>query len=287
MRDKGLGLRLPDVISDASPLRARVESDARASEIALRIDRVLTPWTLRQIEESLVGTQQLERLTSADHRSQALPRAGAAARLAGHATGTAADTGQEVGMDYAVLDLGSEALIARYVGPEEAIAFNASVLRDSLVSLEAQEIRAAALPSIDALEWSTVTPPGGQGEVPVPSGWVVEPGEPLSCAGLPRPDAVVAAFAPRDFTMALRVAVWAEGSVAPDAAALTCSPRRGSLGGASYVSRAEWMGTRYSIEGVIVRLGARRFAQVEVVSTEDRASSARVLLSAWMKRAAQ
>ena len=42
--------------------------------------------------------------------------------------GTAADTNQEIRMDYAVLDLGSEKLVARYVGPAEWMAFNESVL---------------------------------------------------------------------------------------------------------------------------------------------------------------
>jgi S1-C subfamily serine protease len=286
LREKGLGLRLPDAIEDASPLRARVESDARASEIALRIDRAVTPWTPRQIEESLVSTQQFERLATADHRSQTSAREGTSARLAGHATGTASDTGQDVGMDYAIVDLGAEALIARYVGPLEAVAFNASVLRDSLASLEGQVIRAAVPPPMDALDWSTLTLAGDR-EVPVPAGWVVEPGAPLPCAGLPPADAAAAAFVPRDFTMALRVAVWVEGSLVPDAAALACSPRRGSLGSASYASRAEWMGVRYSIEGMIVRLGPRQIAQVEVVSIEDRAPQGRTLLAAWMKRSAR
>ena len=43
-------------------------------------------------------------------------------------------------MDFAVLDLGSEKLVARYVGPAEWMAFNESVLRESLASLQGQRL---------------------------------------------------------------------------------------------------------------------------------------------------
>ena len=40
-------------------------------------------------------------------------------------------------MAYALIDLGRERMVARFVGPAEQLAFNESVLRESLASLEA------------------------------------------------------------------------------------------------------------------------------------------------------
>lgn len=55
-------------------------------------------------------------------RSQAVTPAAGAPRLLGRATGTAVDSDLPRGMDYAVLDLGPEVLVARYVGSDEALS---------------------------------------------------------------------------------------------------------------------------------------------------------------------
>ena len=86
-------------------------------------------------------------------------------------------------MDYAVVDLGSEKLVARYVGPAEPMAFNESVLRESLLSLQGQRFTAAELPPADKLTWSAIADASGRGVLPVPAGWVLEPGRPAPCRG--------------------------------------------------------------------------------------------------------
>ena len=98
----------------------------------------------------------------------------------------------------------------------------------------------------------------------MPSGWVVEPGAPLPCTGLPQPSALGAAYPAGDVTLALRAAIWNAGTVVPEEAAAACSARRGA--GASYASRAEWLGVSYSIEGVFVQLGPQQVAQLEVIA---------------------
>src|SRR6185436_6559222 len=99
-------------------------------------------------------------------------------------------------MDYAIVDLGSEKLVARYVGSAERMAFNESVLRESLSSLQAQRFVPAAGVVVERLEWSTLN---GRSMVPVPAGWNVEPGRPSPCSGLPEPAAFTAASPEHDF----------------------------------------------------------------------------------------
>ncbi|HXD15377.1 MAG TPA: trypsin-like peptidase domain-containing protein [Vicinamibacterales bacterium] len=285
---KGLGLRLPEGFADMSPYRARAETDGHAAGIALRIDRVVSPWSPRQLEGALVGTQTFEPLSMAARDNRVPPPSGAAPLLLGGALGTAVDPNQEVRMDYAVLDLGPEKLVARYVGPAEWMAFNESALRNSLTSLQGQRVVVGEPVAVDGLAWTSApAAANGQTAVPVPAGWVVEPVGPSPCPGLPPPSAVAAASPPRDLTVVLRVAVWPARDVAPAAAALACASGRGSAGAASYTSRATWLGVSYVIEGVFASLGQNRVVQLEVLSTDQNSALARALLAAWLDKARQ
>jgi hypothetical protein len=137
--------------------------------IALRIDRVRSPWNPGQIEQTLIGTEAFETLSMAAREGRISPRSGDPPLLLGGALSTGADTNQEIRMDYAVLDLGSEKLVARYVGPPEWMAFNESVLRESLSSLQGQRFVVRELVPVEKLEWSTTLPAtNGQSALPVP-----------------------------------------------------------------------------------------------------------------------
>jgi len=285
--DKNLGLRLPVGLQDVTQARARVETDTRASDVVLRVDRVFTPWAVRQVEQSLVSTQQFERFSAAANRSQTVtPAGGGTPRLMGRATGTAVDSDQPLRVDYAVVDLGPEVLVARYVGSEEALAFNASVVRASLESLEGQGLLASALPAVTSLSWAALPLGDPRAMVPAPAAWLVEGGGPAFCRGLPEPAATEAIVAPRDFTVALRVAQW-PGGMDVQAAAAACASRLGALGAASYSTGVDSLGVRYVIEGVFVRTIAGAVVQAEVVSPENKAVFARALLAAWAARAGQ
>jgi len=276
---KGVGLRLPDGFSDASPLRSHVESPPELPDVALRIDRSVSPWTARQLERTLLETESFERLSIESRESEVAPRAGGAQLLAGRAGGTDANR-REMAMHYAILDVGDEKLIARYVGSAEQIAYNESTFRDSLRSLDGQRLvaRDAVVPG--SLEWANAV--SGL-SLPFPSGWVVEPGAPSPCAGLAQPAAVAAAYPAHDVTLALRVAVWDGETVQSRQAASSCSARRGSGGESSYVLRANWLGVPYVIEGVFARVGSRQM-QLEVISPERTATAARALLDTWIKK---
>ena len=276
---KGVALRLPETLVDASPFHSHVETVAGGVDIVLRIDRVRSPWTPRQLEETLIGGQTFEALSMMPREGR-VSRAGEPTMLLGSAAGL--DASQNIRMDYAVLDLGPEKLVARYVGSPEQVAFNESVVRESLFSLQVQRFVPDERIAVEKLEWSTQN---DRSMVPVPAGWSVEPGRPSPCSGLPQPAGFTAAFPPHDFTLMIRAAVWRGGEIVPDAAASACSSRRGSVEGASYASRGAWLGTTYVAEGAFVRVGSNQVVQLEVLATEERAALARALLATWMKKA--
>jgi len=283
---KGIRIRLLEGTSDASRFRTQVEADAPAAAIVLRIDRVLSPWHAKRIEDTLVGTRMFEPLPMAPRQGRVSARAANPRLTLGAAVGEAADASQDTRMDYAILDLGAEKLVARYIGPAEAMAINEGLLRESLTGLEGRRLIAGALPPVEQIDWSGAQAGPSQGSV-LPAGWVVEPGAPSACQGLPQPDRTASVSPVQNYGLVLRSAAWSEGGVAPASAAEACSPRRGSLGDASYTSRESWMGVTYAVEGVFVRSGPKQLLQLEVVSTEEHRAYARGLLAECLKRAAQ
>jgi hypothetical protein len=164
------------------------------------------------------------------------------------------------------------------------MAFNESVLRQSLASLEGQRSLVSEPASIEKLEWSTGLPANGQRALPLPVGWIVEPSGPSTCPGVPPQNAVVAAFPPHDFTIVLRAAVWSGSDLVPNAAASACSSVRGPQGQASYASRGDWLGVSYVIEGIFIAAGPREVIQLEVMSPDQKRPLARALLGVWIKK---
>jgi hypothetical protein len=262
---------------------SHIETDATAGEIAFRLDRVLSPWAARRVEEALISTRTFEPSAMTPRQGRDAAKLSVPDILLGGAAGTGGEGNREIRMDYAVMDLGPEKLVARYVGPAEAMAFNESVLRESLLSLQGQRFAAAELPSADEVTWSTISDASGRGVLPVPAGWVLEPGRPAPCRGMPAPSMVATAFPARDASIVVRAAVW-PADIAPDAAAQACSSRRGSLGAGSYASTAAWLGVSYAIEGTFTRTGPSQVVQLEILATEPRTAFARALLGIWLKK---
>jgi hypothetical protein len=189
-------------------------------------------------------------------------------------------------MDYAILDLGAEKLVARYIGPAEAMALNEGLLRESLSSLQGRKMAAARDPApVDTLVWANALADVARGLVALPAGWVVEPGRPSACPGLPQPDRAATASPVDDFTRVLRAAAWPDGSLDPVSAAAACSARRGPLGQASYTSRESWLGVTYTVDGVFLRVGPKLVLQLETVATAEHVDYARTLLATWVKKA--
>jgi hypothetical protein len=273
-------MRLPEGLADVSPRRVRFETDRGAADVALRVDRVFSPWTLDRLEQELLEGRGFERLSATGKESR-VTRPGTTAQLSGVATaGAAAD----IGVAYTVLDLGREKLVARYVGSREHVAFNESVLRESLASLQAEPLIQPSDP-LARMEWSSTSAGDGPRPLPVPAGWLVETGSPTGCTRLSMPEAAGSAVSTRDFTVALRVAVW-PASIAPDEISAACWPSRGALGAASYLSRSERLGIAYSAEGVFL-LSGQRVLQLEVIAPTQQSAYARALLALWVKKATE
>jgi S1-C subfamily serine protease len=275
---KGIALRLPEGMNAGSPFRSRLESPPGPADIALRIDRAVSPWTTTQLERTLLQTEAFERLSIEQHQSQNATQPGGARLLIGRATGMAPDGGPEIAMQYGILDLGNEKLIARYVGSPEQVAYNESVLRGSLLSLEGQRLMSGEAVNPASVEWAA-------GGLPLPVGWIIEPGLPSPCASLTPPESGAAAYPAGDVTLAVRRATWNSQAVSTQQAAASCSSRRGSNGDSSYSRRADWLGVSYALEGMFVREGSR-LVQLEVISPEAKAPLARALLAASIKKIA-
>ena len=178
---KGIALRLPEGLSDASPFRARMETDESQTDVMMRIDRVMSPWALNRLEQELVRTQAFERVSTATNQSRTM-RVGGATTLLGHASGAPERRGNRNGLR------GDRSwpreIVARFVGPAEQLAFNASVLRDSLASVEAERLQVGELDAVEKLEWHAIS---AERRVPVPVGWIVEPGTPRPARDCPIP----------------------------------------------------------------------------------------------------
>jgi hypothetical protein len=252
---KAVAMRLPDGLADVGPRRLRVETDPAAADIVLRADRVFSTWTPDRLDQELRQGRTFER-----------PATGQEARLT------------------RILDLGREKLVARFAGTRDQIAFNESVLRESLASLEAEPLIREPEP-VARIEWSAAAAGGAPRAIPVPVGWLVESGGPAGCARLSMPEAAGTAVSVRDFSVALRLAVWSS-TAAPDEISAACWPSRGSLGTASYLSRTERLGITYTSEGVLIRSG-ERVLQFEVVAPAQQSAYARTLLALWVKKATE
>ena len=279
---KGVGLRLPEGWTDVSRVRSHVETGASPSPIVFKIDRALSPWNVRQIEQALLGSQSFERFVMATTNESGMASRAADARLlTGRAAGTASSGDEEMRMEYAILDVGREKLVARYIGPADDVAFNASVLRESLEGLDGQAIVTANPDSVERLQWTSATATDGTSHVPVPAGWVVEPGGPTSCPRLPAASGAIAAYALHDFTVGVRAAVWSAAEFTPDVGASMCATTRTPAGSVSYTSRAEWLGVSYSVEGTFVRTASGRIVQLEAIAPDQKSGLTRPLLAAW------
>jgi len=281
---KGVGLRMAEGVGDVSPFRSHVETDPRDAPVVLRIDRVVSPWSPKQLEQSLLSSQVFEQGSLTPVPRQGPAQAADGQPLLGRAVGTAADGKRALAVDYAIVDLGAEKLIARYVGAPEQLAFNASTLRESLTTLEGARFLEGAVERVDALAWTGAPIIIGQRSLPVPAGWIAEASGPSPCAGLPPPETVATWFPPADSTITMRVALWPRSDIHAESAASSCSSRRGSAGTTSYASRATFLGVSYVIEGAFASIDPGHVIQLEVAAPDQKGEFARGLLAAWLAK---
>ena len=266
---KGIALRVPDGVGDTSPFRSRVESDPAAVRrcVADR-SRLLTVDRQSRSSERWLGPRPLNVCRS--KRAKARHCRGRAAPRYCSVVPAGQTVAASCGCNTAFWSLGQRSSWRGMSGQRSSSRTTRASSAILCSSLDGQRLIGSDAASVERLEWSAAPAATNQLNLPLPTGWVVEPGAPAPCAGLPQASALAAAYPTRDVTLALRAAVWETGSLAPQEAASACSSRRGSAATSSYSSRAEWLGVSYAIEGVFLRVGSRRIVQLEVISPDQK-----------------
>ena len=262
-----------------------MDSGESGSDAAvLRIDRVASPWSAARLAETLAGGLAFENVPAGGPPILRLQSAGERSLLLGYFSGTRQDTGAALRVEYAILDLGSEKLVARYTGPPESIAFNASVLRASLHSLDAEVLGSGAGRLPVPSRWTPApfarpdAPPPG---IQLPTGWAVEAVGPLGCPGMPPPAAGLSASPAADFTTALR-AGWFRGTMlSAEGGAAACGGSGAGADQGTYERRVDWLGVSYLVLGRFAVVGPDEVLQLEGVARVDLSMPLRALMARW------
>lgn len=297
--EKAISLRVPGGFEDRSPSRLRVEAmpvvpttrgpqahEGRQSpeDLVLRIDRVASGQSIDLIDRALLNDGTFERFSaSGNTRRFSAQRDNGVRIVTGHAIGTNPITGDHSRLVFAILDLGKEKVVARYIGPADTIAANRSVLQASLADLDARPLLTAEVTQTAAATWTPARPAAGHPGIQTAAGWVVEPGAPWRCATELPPAALTLTMSPTgDFTVAFRAAWHSVSSVDATAAARTCSAQPGASGSASYVARATAFGIVYQVEGTFVRQPDGGLWQLEKIAPVDKSRFVAEIFRDWI-----
>ena len=285
---KGLRVRLPWGVSDSSPLRTHVDTGSSPLvSPTLHVDRLVSPWDAIRLADALVTGQTLEPLAPEGAPSQRARPIGGRRAVVGRVSGTWPD-GTNVRMEYAVIELGEEKILARYVGPPNLMAYNASVFRASLASIEGEALRRHAPTVPRPAAWAPAVgldPSSLLAEVKIPAGWRQEPDGPLPCEGLPPASDAVTASPLADFTRSVRAAVVRQSGLTAARAATACGtpldeePDR-------YQRTITSFGTRLFVEGKFVQVAGDAVLHYQVIGPADQSAALRDLFALWLSRLA-
>ena len=277
---KGLSIRAPSGFEDRLPGRLQVvaaidrdgrrSTEASSEPLILRIDRIATAHSLDQLERALTSDGMHDRFRMAENPRRVASPAGSGRKvLAGSVSGTNAN-GDPAKLVYAIIDLGAEKIVARYVGSrhDRRQPFEpADFARGSRV----QPLISAAVTRPVQAKWTQTARTNGGSEIPIIDGWVVEASLPWSCAkGLPPASAGLAMSPVGDFTVAFR-AGWYAGPIKDLAsAARQCSQQPGGFGQTSYATRADGWGVAYQVEGVFLEVEGSGVWQLEMIAPAEK-----------------
>ena len=270
---KKVAIELPDGFSDQSTSRTLADG-GEVGEIGFRAYRLATSWPVAALEEAILGGGEVPGFVPASAsagRRQAPRRRPAVALPEGDPAGVVASaagtdpSGRPFRVEYAIVDREKEKVIARYLGPADAVAFNLGLIRRSLESLEAAQMLLGIPPrpfmaGTPALE--SVSFPEGEGRVLAPVSWPREPALLSACGRLPPPENGLAASHPQDFTLVLRALRWTTPGPGLERALRACGQGGGRAAGASaageprYARRFERLGVPVEARGLLVRRGA-------------------------------
>jgi hypothetical protein len=251
MEWKGLQMELPDGFEDESLRRLRVEAGDWEGRVLVRAYRVVTPLEGDELEEALLRGDGLEGFVPAAATRMPPGAAGAAAPVRlGSAVGQTAE-GVPFRVEYGVSSLGRETVVARYLGSPEDLAFNLSLIRRSLGSLDAVPLLSAEASQNVRVGFVPIAAPGLlPGAEPLPEGWVLEPANQAACAALPPAASGVAASPAGDFTLVFRLLRWERRPPTLDDALRRCG--RGPWPDPTYGFFEDRLGARTGVFGTFV-----------------------------------
>ena len=278
--DSRLRVRVLDgSVVGSAPLGVRADLELPDNPVSLRIDRVWSPWSPRQLERRLVTSAAFEPLTFTG--AAGFPGRPTDTRVVGGVTGVD-ERGRADEMDYAIVSVQDEHLVARYVGPPDLLAFNRSILRASLESLEADPLRTAPFdrPRTLALTAGPFLLPEGP-SVRLPAGWILDAGQGSSCGSSSAPRSWIGASPAGDFTVSVRLAWWPDARVDPATAAAACGGGRPADGRPTYRTRTDRFGVTHVTEGAFLVLPDGGILQYELSAPESSFPAVRQSLDAW------
>jgi hypothetical protein len=302
---KRIAIELPDGYSDRQTSRLRADA-GEVAEIGFRAYRVATEWPLEVLEEAILGGREVpefvpapatarRRQTLGRREAVALPR-GAHPALIGSAAGVDA-TGRSFRVEYAIVDRKDEKVVARYLGPADAVAFNLGLVRRSLESLEAEPML-VRLPALSLAGGrggpllETVPFPEGEGSVAAPAGWFREPAVRSACARLPPADGGLSVSHPLDYTLVMRALRWPAPGPGLVEAVRACGESAGPTGPATdhgepaYAFRVTRLGMPIEARGVLVAREAESLL-LELEAPVAKLPIVEELYASWVREVAR
>jgi S1-C subfamily serine protease len=237
---KGLRFQPLEGITDLWPGRTRWESWQEIEGVSLRIDRVASSLSLGELEARLLSGTSFGGFAASrvggksDGAARTIPRS--QTRILGSARGVW--DGIPYATEYTLLNLRNERILARYDLPADMAAYNRSVLRKSLESLQASQfLMHPVSKTLEADMEPVQLPDPGAPIIPMPKEWTRESLLDESPATLPSPDSALSASPSSDYTVSFNAFWW---HAAPQGA-------QGIHG--SYESRAEVHGEAHTFAG--------------------------------------
>jgi S1-C subfamily serine protease len=279
-----LRIELPDGFADTSPARLFVDTGVGSGGVSVEVARVATPWDLDTLERALLGGQAWRGFApgsvTGPRRSER--RSG---RLLGSVRGERKD-GTPFRVDYALLGLGAEKVVARVLGPPDELAFNLSLVRRVLETLAASPLLTDEVGAPLKTRFEPAPYPGAaEGSVFLPSGWSREPASYATCPVIPATDAGVATSPAGDFTVILRVLRWRSGAFSPEELARACGPSA-ETGGATYARRFDRLGVVIGAWGTFGTRGDEVLL-LEAEAPEAKLPFVRDLYLEWTRQVAE
>jgi len=280
---KKLRLELPDGFADESPARLFVDTADSSREVSVQVARLATPWDDADLQAALLKGSAWRGFAPAPVEGHRVTEQ--KGRVLGSGRGTRED-GSAFRVEYTVLDLGSEKVVARYLGTPDELAFNLSLVRRSLETLEAaplltDEVDAPLAPLLEAVAY----PGAATGSVPLPLGWSREPATASVCGAVPPAETGLQTSPAGDFTVALRVLRWPAGAIVPDQVARSCGGATGA-GGSTYSGRFDRLGVTTGVWGAFVEQSGEVLL-LEAEAPETKQPFLRELYAGWTRRLAE